>query len=207
MAQISIIPRGRAGWTHDEKQTLWDEVRKVGENGGSLRTVFENVAAKTGRKPDSVRNYYYLSVKEGDAPQSAVCQRALPFIPFDDDELHSLVRDVLTARTQGMSVRRCVMALGDGDKSKTLRYQNKYRSILKNKPEYIQHVMRELESEGVEFSAEFSPVRKQKHKTAKTAPADADDCLLQLREAIAECAGAEKLIGALCDFLKTQTTQ
>ncbi len=204
MAQTNIIARGRSGWSPEEQDLLWREVKSASANGGSLRTVFDSVARQTGRKPNSIRNYYYIAVKEGGAPEGVSCQRTLPFRPFDESEMHQLVRQILIARSSGMSVRSCVMEMGEGDKAKTLRYQNKYRSILKNRPEYIKLVMEQLEKEGVEFGADFTPVRRRKYKLNEKA--NEDEKLARLREAIEDCGEkAPVLVDALCDFLKAQT--
>ncbi|MGI5900006.1 MAG: hypothetical protein ACOX8S_08825 [Christensenellales bacterium] len=204
MAQTNIIARGRSGWSPEEQDLLWHEVKKASQNGGSLRTVFDSVANQTGRKPNSIRNYYYIAVKEGQAPEGVSCQRTLPFRPFDDDEMQGLVRRILIARSKGLSVRSCVMEMGEGDKAKTLRYQNKYRSILKNRPDYIKQAMEQLEREGVEFGEDFTPVRRRKYKLSEKA-GDADENLMRLRAAIADCGEkAPALVDALCDFLKAQ---
>ena len=53
----------RSGWKDEEKLMLWDEVKKAQSSGAPLKRVFETVAQLTGRKPNSVRNYYYMKVK------------------------------------------------------------------------------------------------------------------------------------------------
>ena len=52
------------------------------------------------------------------------------------------------ARGQGESVRACVTRLAEGDRARMLRYQNKYRSILKNRPELLENIAQELRAEG-----------------------------------------------------------
>lgn len=56
---------------------------------------------------------------------------------------------MLIGRGQGQSVRACVTQLAGGDRAGMLRYQNKYRSILKNKPEMLMEVAQELRMEGL----------------------------------------------------------
>ena len=48
-----------------------------------------------------------------------------------------LVEQVLTARAQGVSVRACVRQMADGDRTRMLRYQNKYRSTVRTRPEIV----------------------------------------------------------------------
>lgn len=56
---------------------------------------------------------------------------------------------MLIGRGQGESVRACVTRLAEGDRAGMLRYQNKYRSVLKNKPELLMEIAEELRSEGL----------------------------------------------------------
>ena len=55
------------------------------------------------------------------------------------------------ARGQGISVRSCVMDMAGGDHSLMLRYQNKYRTLLKHRPEMIEAVREELRQEGLPY--------------------------------------------------------
>ena len=47
------------GWRDEEDTLLFNEIRKVRSEGKPLRAAFDSVAMLTGRKPNSVRNYYY----------------------------------------------------------------------------------------------------------------------------------------------------
>ena len=53
------------------------------------------------------------------------------------------------ARAAGQSVRACLQKLSGGDHSLMLRYQNKYRTIMKHRPELAAQVMEELRQEGL----------------------------------------------------------
>lgn len=162
MAENHAYVRQRGGWQKEEEQILWEEIAKTAGSGQALKSAFDAVALKTGRKAGSIRNFYYISVKNGAAPKDLPVKRALPFVPFKQEELHELVRSVLIGRTQGKSVRACVSELSRGDRTLALRYQNKYRSILKTRPEYIRCVMDELAAQGVAFASDFTPVRRRR---------------------------------------------
>ena len=56
----TVLKSSRAGWREDEIDRLWDEIRRANENGQPLRSVFEEMGDQLGRKPNSVRNYYYM---------------------------------------------------------------------------------------------------------------------------------------------------
>lgn len=144
MTQATINhPKG--GWQQEEIDLLFSAVSEAAEQGKPLRDVFADVGAALSRKPNSIRNFYYARVHE--MPGMAV--RQTPFRSFTEDEVHHLLRQVLIGRGKGQSVRACVTELANGDRAGMLRYQNKYRSILKNKPEMLMEVAEELRMEGL----------------------------------------------------------
>ena len=142
------------GWQESEINALRARIAQAEQSGESLRCVFDDMSVLLGRKPNSIRNFYYAQLRdaqEGDHP------RPLPFETFTQSEIEQLIRSVLTARAQGMSVRACVRRLSGGDKSRMLRYQNKYRSVVRTRPEFVQKIMADLRSEGVSY---VSPYRR-----------------------------------------------
>ena len=44
--------------------------------------------------------------------------------------------------------KRQALQLGNGEKKAMLRYQNKYRGLMRANPGYLQNVLRELQAEG-----------------------------------------------------------
>lgn len=144
------------GWTETEDKLLFCAAQSAYDEGRALRSAFETVAAQTGRKPNSVRNYYYARVKSGDT--HGIPCRCAAFVPFTKDEVHDLVRTVLTQRAKGVSVRACTLNMGNGDTRAMLRYQNKYRSVVKNDPALVKGIMAELENEGI---AAFDPYERR----------------------------------------------
>ena len=147
MSQAHVNPRhpGRAGWQEAETARLFNAVQEANASGMPLRSVFESLAGDLGRKPNSIRNYYYACLRQ----QPDAADHAPAFQPFTPEETHELLRQVLMARGRGMSVRACVMQLSGGSHSRMLRYQNKYRTILKTRPELIAQVCQELKQEGL----------------------------------------------------------
>ena len=125
----------RSGWNSRENELLAQQVRQAKGARLPLRTAFEAVARATGRCPNSVRNHYYAALH---ARQNGVPA----FIPFSEEEGAALVREILLSCTAGESVRSCTMRLAEGDTRRMLRYQNKYRSLLKSRPEFIRQIRR-----------------------------------------------------------------
>ena len=50
---------GRSGWSDEETRALMDAAHRARAAGRPLREVFDAAAFRTGRKPNSIRNYYY----------------------------------------------------------------------------------------------------------------------------------------------------
>jgi len=159
----------RSGWQQEETDRLWKEVLEASGSGMPLRQVFERMGQALGRKPNSVRNYYYMQLR-GRAGDDL--RRAQPFETFSEDEVRSLLRQVLQARGKGQSVRSCVMDMSHGDKALMLRYQNKYRSVMRKKPALVTEICHELMQEGLpcpELQSDPAPV------FAPTVPAQYQD--------------------------------
>lgn len=139
------------GWQDEEIDALKKSIEEAESSGESLRSVFERMGEALGRKPNSIRNFYYAQIRSGkDSPH------AMPFETFAPDEVESLLRNVLTARAQGMSVRACVRRLAGGDRTLMLRLQNKYRSTIRTRPELVRRVMQELSDEGTAFVSPYA---------------------------------------------------
>ncbi|MDO5111056.1 MAG: hypothetical protein Q4E65_02005 [Clostridia bacterium] len=145
------------GWREAENQLLFTEVKNARSNGQPLKAVFERVAQATGRKPNSIRNYYYARVKadESLAPMAG----STAFVPFNEEEIDYLLREVLTAQAKGISVRACTLSLGKGDTKAMLRYQNKYRSLLKADAPRVRRMMQTLAKEGQPVFDPFASMR------------------------------------------------
>lgn len=87
------------------------------------------------------------------------------------------MEQVLTAKAQGVSVRACVQQLAGGDRTRMLRYQNKYRSTVRTRPELVRGVMERLNEQGrayvSPYAGEESPVELTRLKTRAQESGDA----------------------------------
>ena len=169
------------GWQKSEIDALARRIDEAAKTGESLRSVFDQLGQELGRKPNSIRNFYYAQVRSQSGDSMG---RALPFETFSQDEVEQLVRSVLTARAQGMSVRACVRKLADGDRTLMLRYQNKYRSTIRTRPELVSRVMAQLSEEGVAYvnpyAGEAIPEEDALPRLQKQAERSGDPQLAQL---------------------------
>lgn len=136
------------GYTAEEAGSLVRYVCEGKLKGKTLTRIFEEYADRTGRAKGSVRNYYYaLLKKSGDEEVKKMLEgtnlQAEEIKPFTDEETDRILRAILTEKSKGVSVRRAVLKLSNGDDKLMLRYQNKYRNVLKKQPERIKSIMRE----------------------------------------------------------------
>lgn len=150
-------------WTVEQTVDLFAQCAAAREKGESLSGAFGAVAARTGRSVNSVRNYYYSQAKTFElvpevAEKLGIKYAAVErerFIPFGRGEVRRLVEYVLTARGEGKSVRRAIFELAEGDPKAALRYQNKYRSVLKSHRDIVESVLADLKNRGVPCSSPY----------------------------------------------------
>ena len=145
MEQVISKTGRRSGWSESENRLLWETADEAQKQGLPLKAVFERIAQQTGRRPNSIRNYYYAQVRNREDSQ----ERAARFVPFTQPEVDCLMEQVLVARAEGQSVRSCLQKLSGGDHSLMLRYQNKYRAVIKSRTDYVRALVEKLNGEGV----------------------------------------------------------
>lgn len=139
------MPRG---WTAEEDAALMRAAGDARAKRLPLKTAFDAVADELNRRPNSVRNHYYTQLKPAEAAEPA-------FLPFSDEEADALLRRVLLAQANGQSVRACTLEMANGDTRRMLRYQNKYRALLKAQPEKVYAVRSELTAKGYDVPDPF----------------------------------------------------
>lgn len=144
-AALPTAIRTHAGWTEAEDALLFDLAAHARETGAPLKSVFQALADRTGRRPNSIRNYYYARVKAGDCAKG----HTPAFIPFTAEEAEQLMESVLAAQARGESVRSCTLRLGDGQQQRMLRYQNKYRALVRSDPALVHRVMSRMQAAGI----------------------------------------------------------
>ena len=110
---------------------------------------FRVTAAASG----SVRNYYYQLLKTKDEKAKRILRgkglKAEKIKEFSDRETDEMLKNILAERSKGVSVRRAIQKIADGDDRLMLRYQNKYRNMLKKQPERIEETAKNMGLENV----------------------------------------------------------
>ena len=131
--------------------------------GRSLSSVFESFAALQGKAKGTVRNLYYALAKKS-VMDKEFCKRYFNGVPlkvsrgesFNQDEEKELIKNVLVGSREGRSVRSTIIELARGDAKLALRYQNKFRNAVKNKPELIKDIIKQVGKDGQVLNFNFT---------------------------------------------------
>ena len=125
-------------WKNSEVKELFEVVENYKEKNKSLKLAFASHAQKYGRKPNSVRNYYYHEVDNLKADDKRLEKLGINLslhnktnvTYFSPEEEKDLMKEVDDMVQKGVSVRKACLTLSGGDINQMLRYQNKYRNFL-----------------------------------------------------------------------------
>lgn len=139
-----------AKMTKAQLKELLGQAYQIKNEGGSLSKLFEDFANKTGRAKGSIRNVYYTTLQKMSEDKEYMKEmlsgknlEATKIIGFEDGESDLLLRRILTGATFGKSVRRVICEMTDNPKL-ALRYQNKYRNLLKHDRERVDKIRQEI---------------------------------------------------------------
>ena len=84
---------------------------------------------------------------------------------FTEEETDEVLRSILKEKSKGLSVRRAIFHLANGDDKLMLRLQNKYRNTLKKEPARLAQIAAELG-----MAEEAERLTRQNKPTAKPLP-------------------------------------
>lgn len=126
-------------WKDEEIKKLFTHVETCQAKGYSLTKTFQIYAEENGRKPNSVRNYYYAELNnlEQNELQRQNLQIDLSkhtkINPqfFSQQETNKTMLAITNLTKKGYSVRKACLLLANGDIAKMVRLQNKYRTTRK----------------------------------------------------------------------------
>ena len=141
------------GYGIQEAKALIDFVSEGKKRGESLSRLFGEYGKRCGRAAGSVRNYYYQFLKSEDARAKEILRgkrlRAEKIRAFTDAERDEMLKKILSERSKGYSVRRSIANICAGNEKLMLRYQNKYRNLIKKQPALIEETAKEMGLETV----------------------------------------------------------
>ena len=171
-----------------------------------LSSVFEEYANAYGKSKGTVRNMYYALARKSREDKEFTDKylggkeiTVQKIAEFNQDEERELIKNVLEGKRKGKSVRAVINEMALGDNKLALRYQNKFRNVLKNKQSLTAEIAMELREEYGETTDVFG--LKEKPRVNE----------IQLRRLQREINGLlEKLTGKLKRenaYLKTRLSQ
>ena len=88
MESMTVAKRAHTGWSKAEDALLFERAAKAQSESLPLKAVFDDVARQTGRRPNSVRNYYYARIKQGG---DSAYRHSPAFVPFTEAESIPLI--------------------------------------------------------------------------------------------------------------------
>lgn len=144
-------------WNNNEVKELFSVVENFKEKNKSLREAFQAHAEKYGRKPNSVRNYYYHEVDNLKSDIKRLKNLGInldkhnktSIIYFSQEEEEKLMQDIDKLVKSGVSVRKACFKLSGGDVGQMLRYQNKYRNFLAKKEQKSKNIQSNKENSNI----------------------------------------------------------
>ena len=144
------------GYTEEEAKRLIEFVAEGKRKGKTLTYLFETYGMQHGRAKGSVRNYYYTLMKNEKNDQRIV--RLLDgtslsvekIKEFTEEETEEVLRSILAEKSKGISVRKAICNLAQGNDKLMLRLQNKYRNTLKKQPQRLEKIAEEF---GLDFQS------------------------------------------------------
>jgi hypothetical protein len=144
-------------WKDKEVKKLFDCIERVKRNGGVLLDGFREFAKRTNRKTNSVRNYYYLEIENLKRDLKRAERLGINIglhsvqrpDKFSSGQTETLVTEILRLKCLGYSVRKACLKLADNSAERMLRYQNKFRSVLKKNKELYNKCLENLKKSGL----------------------------------------------------------
>ena len=131
-------------------------------DNNNLSSVFEQYALISGKAKGTIRNLYYalakMSAKDDEFCNKYLGGKKLQVIKikeFNEEEERNLIKKILLDIQKGKSVRSSIMLLANSDGKVALRYQNKYRNALKNKPQLIEEIWAEISKDEMPSKTNF----------------------------------------------------
>lgn len=122
--------------------------------GENLTTLFKEFSVLTGKSGGTIRNLYYAIAKkaEQDDDFKNTYLKGTDFKTgkverFTPEGERELLKKIMQERLNTRSTRSAVLKLSGGDGKTALRYQNKYRSALKNNTPLLEELADELSIE------------------------------------------------------------
>lgn len=179
-------------WKDAEVKGLFDCIEKIKKENKSLLSGFREFAKKCKRKANSVRNYYYLEVENLKRDRERAKKLNINISvhdiqspkKFSNIETEKLITEILRLKCLGLSIRKACLKLANNSPEIMLRYQNKFRSIMKDDKELYNKCLLNLRKNGLsplnESQKENNIVYMKKPEERKLTDEDVNSLFLGL---------------------------
>ena len=145
-------------WKNEEVKQLFQIVENFKKSNKSLLDAFSSFSKISGRKRNSVRNYYYLELGELEKNPERASSLNINMKnhiktsgkAFTKEETHASIKELLKLKCMGYSIRKACLKIANNNINEMVRIQNKYRSLLKTNPAYIKEILNTLKEEGLQ---------------------------------------------------------
>ena len=128
-------------WEKDNLIQLFRMVEQFKSENKPLMHAFKKFAFLNNREPNSVRNFYYKAIKEleisGIREIDLKKHKPLKAVRFSNQEKEDLLNNIEKLKNRGHSVRNACLKLSGGEVKEMLRLQNKYRSLIAERPDNV----------------------------------------------------------------------
>ncbi len=146
-------------WKDEEVKTLFDVIEKGREKNIPLIKLFNDYAVQTGRKPNSVRNYYYIELEALKEDIKRAHRLGIDLSKhkkndqkeFSNDETRELVMKILKMTSKGISVRKACLTLANGDITQMVRFQNKFRTVVIKQKNLFEECVNQLQQKDIKM--------------------------------------------------------
>ena len=113
-------------------------------NYKNLSQAFSDYANVSGKAKGTIRNLYYALARKSREDKEFANKylggevfKVNSIVAFSDNEERQLIDTILKLTSDGRSVRSAIFELSKGDNKLALRYQNKFRNVVKHNPEIL----------------------------------------------------------------------
>ena len=161
------------GYTEEEAKRLVEYIKDGKRAGKTLTKLFASYGAENGRARGSVRNYYYALMKNRKGDERIVklldgsSLKVEQIREFTEEETDQALKSILLEKSKGLSVRKAIANLSQGDDKLMLRLQNKYRNVLKKQPERLEKIAEGMGLNEEECKKLLETGRKARVKTER----------------------------------------
>lgn len=146
-------------WKDEEVKKLFDFIENGRKNNVPLINLFSQYAHLTGRKPNSVRNYYYIELEALQEDENRTKKLGIDLSihkkndqkEFSADETRELVMKILQMTSKGISVRKACLTLANGDITQMVRFQNKFRTVVVKQKELFDECLSKLQTKDTKY--------------------------------------------------------